>query len=108
MRKIETIYGPQPVDEGMVFTIRAVGAKKVQLAGDFNGWNPELTPLRRIREDAYQIRLPLKPGRYQYRYVVDGRWQQDPANERSERNPFGEFNSVVDVRTQHVKVGAGR
>ena len=106
MRKIEMIYGPQPVEDGMVFTIKASGARKVQFAGDFNGWNPELTPLRRVREDAYQIRLPLRPGRYQYRYVIDGCWQQDPANDRSERNPFGDLNSVIVVAATPVMVGA--
>lgn len=106
MRKIEMIYGPQPVEDGMVFTIKAAGARKVQLAGDFNGWNPELTPLRRVREDAYQIRLPLRPGRYQYRYVIDGRWQPDPANQRCERNPFGDFNSVIEVSDAPVLAGA--
>lgn len=96
-RKIEILYGPQPVEGGMVFTIRANGAANVALAGDFNGWNPDLTPLRRVREDSFQISLPLSTGRYQYRYVIDGRWQKDPCNETIMQNPFGEYNSVVEV-----------
>ncbi|MBN2562260.1 MAG: AAA family ATPase [Phycisphaerae bacterium] len=96
-RKIEMIYGPQPTGDGMVFTVQVAGASRVQLAGDFNDWNPDLAPMRRMREDAYQIRLPLTPGRYQYRYVIDGRWRRDPANDRVEENPYGELNSVVEV-----------
>jgi hypothetical protein len=41
--------------------------------------------------------LPLSPGRYHYRYVVDGRWQSDPANPEAEVGPYGDFNSVVTV-----------
>lgn len=44
------------------------------------------------------MRLPLDPGRYSYRYVVDGRWQQDPYNAATETNPYGDFNSIVEVK----------
>ena len=40
----------------------------------------------------------LPPGRYRYRLVVDGQWQQDPYNETSELNPFGGYNSIVEVK----------
>ncbi len=96
-RKIELIYGPQPTENGTTFTIRAAGATNVRLAGDFNSWNPDLVPMPRLLEDTYQVHLPLAPGRYQYRYVIDGRWERDPANTLVETNPFGELNSVVEV-----------
>jgi chromosome partitioning protein len=96
-RKIEMLYGPQSVEDGMVFTVRAIGAKTVRLAGDFNSWNPELAPMEPLGNDAYQIRLPLAPGRYRYRYVIDERWEKDPANDQVELNPFGELNSIVEV-----------
>lgn len=96
-RKIEIIYGPQRVEDGMLFVVRAAGAKDVRLAGEFNGWNPDLAPLQPLRGSAFQIRLPLAPGRYQYRYVIDGSWRNDPENDRVELNPYGELNSVVEV-----------
>ena len=37
------------------------------------------------------------PGRYRYRYVIDGQWNSDPHNKHVESNPFGELNSVVEV-----------
>lgn len=37
----------------------------------------------------------LAPGRYRYRYVVDGRWQSDPLNPAVEPSPYGDFDSVV-------------
>jgi hypothetical protein len=42
------------------------------------------------------MRLP--PGKYRYRLVVDGQWQQDPYNELIETNPFGGFNSILTVK----------
>jgi len=96
-RKIEMIYGPQPVEDGVLFIVQAAGAKDVRLAGDFNGWNANLTPMEPLREDTFQAQLPLAPGAYRYRYVIDGRWERDPANERAEMNPYGDLNSVVEV-----------
>jgi len=45
----------------------------------------------------FRALLPLGPGRYRYRYVVDGRWDADPHNNMVEMNPFGDMNSVVEV-----------
>ncbi len=96
-RKIAAIYGAHPVSGGMEFVIAAPGATSVRLAGDFNGWQPERTPLKPLRGGMYQVVLPLNPGRYRYRYVVDGTWRNDPANGHVETNPFGDLNSVIEV-----------
>ena len=42
-------------------------------------------------------KLPLRPGRYRYRFVVDGKWMTDPHNKYVETNQFGELNNVVEV-----------
>ncbi len=99
LRKIEMIYGPQPVEDGVIFRVRAHGASRVQIAGEFNDWNPERTPMQHVDPDDFQIKLPLRPGRYRYRYVIDGYWRNDPANHLVETNPFGELNNVVEVRS---------
>ena len=39
--------------------------------------------------------IKLPPGRYRYRYVVDGRWQNDPSNAAVEPNPYGEHDSIL-------------
>jgi len=41
--------------------------------------------------------LPLKPGRYRYRLIVDGVWMTDPNNNYVEANQFGELNNVIEV-----------
>lgn len=97
-RKVTRIYGPQQGPDGVLFRTLTPGAAKVELAGDFNGWRPEASPM--VPDDEagdFSVRLPLPPGRYLYRLVVDGRWQQDPCNDRVELNPYGELNSVVEV-----------
>jgi len=74
------------------------GARTVQIAGDFNNWQPEQTPLTKVADNGvWQIKLPMTKGKYRYRLVVDGHWQQDPYNETTELNPYGELNSVLEV-----------
>ncbi|OHB56895.1 MAG: hypothetical protein A2Y12_02965 [Planctomycetes bacterium GWF2_42_9] len=70
----------------------------VQVAGDFNGWQPQLTPMSKIDEQGiWQIKLPLTVGSYRYRFVVDGHWQHDPNNTATELNPYGDLNSVLQI-----------
>jgi hypothetical protein len=55
------------------------------------------SPLRHLPDGPWTIRLPLRPGRYRYRLVVDGQWMTDPHNTRVETNQFGELNNIVEV-----------
>jgi hypothetical protein len=97
-RKIDDIYGVRATDDGVAFTAFIPGAADVRLAGDFNDWSPETTPMAENgQRGCFHALLPLKPGRYRYRYVVDGRWVNDPHNAYVESNPFGGLDSVVEV-----------
>jgi chromosome partitioning protein len=87
---------PLPTEEGVLFTIEAPNAQCVQLAGDFNGWNRngnEMESSGRI----WRKLVPLPPGRYHYRFVVDGGWMTDPLNAHLETMPSGVSDSVVVV-----------
>ncbi len=95
-RKIERIYGAMQTPEGILFRCAAPDASDVHLAGDFNDWSPQTTPMRRVGE-SFEALIPLPPGRYRYRLVVDGRWSHDEANPEKEANQYGEWNSVVNV-----------
>ncbi len=97
-QKIDEIYGVHATQDGVLFVTDAPGASSVHLAGDFNNWSPEATPMMRANENAFKALLPLAPGRYCYRLVVDGQWLNDPHNTYVESNPFGELNSVVEVQ----------
>ncbi len=68
------------------------------IAGDFNNWSPMSTPMvNRGKPGEFWTCLPLQPGRYRYRFVVDGKWMTDPHNKYVEVNQFGELNNVIEV-----------
>ena len=86
---------PVPTENGVLFTLKAPEAKHVQLAGDFNSWAPDSNEME-FSNGVWQTMLALAPGRYRYRYIVDGHWQTDPLNARVEPSPFGEHDSVIE------------
>ncbi|HAV64016.1 MAG TPA: glycoside hydrolase family 13 [Verrucomicrobiales bacterium] len=73
-------------------------ATEVFVAGSFNDWQPQATPLRSTRDGDWKGRLKLAPGRYEYLFVVDGTWLPDPVASEAAPNPFGGWNSVLSVR----------
>jgi chromosome partitioning protein len=97
-QKLEEFYGVKQVGDDVVFVARFKDAKKVMIAGDFNNWMPVSTPMQPAgRPGEWRMRLPLNPGRYRYRLVVDGQWITDPNNQYVEANQFGELNNIVEV-----------
>jgi hypothetical protein len=72
-------------------------AKKVCVAGSFNNWQPERTPLKSSGNGRWLGDLKVAPGRYEYLFVVDGQWLPDPNARESVQNPFGGKNSVLTV-----------
>jgi 1,4-alpha-glucan branching enzyme len=72
-------------------------ARQVYVAGSFNGWKPETTPLVALGNGRWKGDLKLGPGRYEYLFVVDGQWRPDPNARETVQNPFGGRNSVVMV-----------
>ena len=97
--KLSEYYGVNQVKDAVVFVTLYPRAASVQVAGDFNNWQPEQTPMQKVGDSGvWQTEMNLSPGRYRYRLVVDGQWQQDPYNELTELNPFGGFNSVVEIK----------
>lgn len=83
------------------------GAHTVQVAGDFNGWDPARTPLDEVSAGAWAVTIPLQPGRYEYMYVVDGQqWIADPFAVEHKDDGFGSRNAVLDVRPPPGALGA--
>jgi chromosome partitioning protein len=99
-KKLDLVYGVSRTDDGLRFVAHYPEAKQVAVAGDFNNWSAIDTPMSRIeggRFGDWEVSVPVTAGRYRYRLVVDGVWQQDPNNDYVESNPYGELNSVVEV-----------
>ena len=96
--RLSEYYGVNQIHDAAVFVTLYPRAGNVELAGDFNNWQPASTPMQRVGDSGvWQAKLALPRGTYHYRLVVDGQWQQDPYNERAELNPYGEYNSVVEI-----------
>ena len=72
-------------------------ARIVALAGSFNHWNQTETLMAR-ENDRWICRIELSPGRYQYKFVVDGAWITDPDNDRVEDDGLGNLNSIREIR----------
>jgi len=81
------------------FSLDAPGADSVYLAGDFNAWNRRTHPMKRNKNDVWQKTLMLFPGRYEYRFLVDGQWMNDVKNPETCPNSFGTLNNVISVST---------
>ena len=97
--KLSDYYGGNQVNDAVAFVTLYPRAKSVQIAGDFNDWQPSKLNLEKVGETGvWQAAVKLLPGKYRYRLVVDGQWQQDPYNELTELNPFGGYNSIVEVK----------
>lgn len=96
--KLSDYYGVNQINDAIMFVTLYPHAKNVAIAGDFNNWQPEKTDMTKVGQSGvWQTKITLNPGRYRYRLVVDGQWQQDPYNEMVEANPFGEHNSILEV-----------
>ena len=97
--KLSEYYGVSQINDAVVFVTLYPRAHNVQVAGDFNNWQPEQHIMEKVGDSGvWQTQMKLNPGRYRYRLVVDGQWQQDPYNESTEMNPFGGFNSVIEIK----------
>ncbi len=71
-----------------------LGAKQVYLSGSFNAWSTSRTPMQKT-DSGWIATARLKPGKYTYKYIVDGRWTRDPFNRQKEDDLNGNFNSIV-------------
>jgi hypothetical protein len=97
--KLSEYYGVSQINDAVVFVTLYPRANSVQIAGDFNNWQPQQHAMEKVGDSGvWQTQMKLDPGRYRYRLVVDGQWQQDPYNEITESNPFGGFNSVIEIK----------
>jgi len=83
-------------DVQVTFSCEAPGAAAVYLAGEFNGWS-DSGALMAETDGVWTVVLPLAPGEYQYKFVVDGNWQADSGNPSTTEDGFGGQNSVVRV-----------
>jgi hypothetical protein len=101
LRPLRPAREVEQANREIVVRFRNRDAADVRLAGDFNGWIPD-KDVRSMVETEGATRvwtkvLRLPPGTYEYRYVVDGEWREDPENPLAVPGPVGGRNSILVV-----------
>ena len=79
------------------FSLAAPVATKVQLVGDFTDWCEHPIDMKKTPNGVWRAPVELQPGMHQYRFLVDGQWQDDPDCLMHAPNPFGSQNAVCQV-----------
>jgi 1,4-alpha-glucan branching enzyme len=79
------------------FELFSPNAHEVCIAGTFNDWEPDTGKMSQQPDGKWVRNLTLKPGTYEYRFVVDGKWEADPNADHTVMNPYGERNSLLTV-----------
>lgn len=87
--------------ERIMFKFHAPEAKSVHIAGSFNDWNMRSDPLSQSKKGrasgTWRGVFYLEPGVYEYRFIIDGIWHDDPDAIELWTNELGSFNCVVWV-----------
>lgn len=93
------LYSTFATDYGNIkFKLKGyTGAKKIILSGTFNRWDETGFKMKKTY-DGWEVTLQLRPDIYQYKFIVDGNWIEDPQNPSKVKNKHGGFNSVIDVQ----------
>ena len=81
----------------ITFKLEAPEAKEAILAGDFNSWDGKKHIMKRDKKGRWSKIVTLAPGRYEYKFLVDGQWQNDPGNDQMVHNSFGTLNNFLTV-----------
>jgi len=83
-----------------------LAGKDVRLAGSFNDWVPDQGVITRWADGVVEKVVPLMPGSYEYRLIIDGVWQEDPSNPEQVLNLSGGYNSILHVEEEHEEISA--
>ncbi len=96
-RKRDTGTTPAAGPKAITFQLDAPFAGEVFVAGEFNEWSPTADAMTKGEDGIWRITLEISPGKYLYKFVVDGTWMEDPENPDMVPDPYGGSNSVITV-----------
>lgn len=81
----------------VTFCVSFPDARTVCLVGDFNDWDIQKHPMKKDENGNWEKYLMLYPGTYEYKFKVDGNWENDAANPLVCPNSFGTKNNFIVV-----------
>lgn len=84
-------------DKKVSFSITDPIAKEVILMGDFNKWDPKMHPMENDGNGVWSKSIMISPGTYEYKFLIDGQWKEDPGNAQTCPNSFGTLNSILNL-----------
>ena len=79
------------------FYLTAPAAKSVQLVADFTDWEKFPLDMMPSGDGVWFTAVPLPAGKFLYRFIVDGKWCDDPRPVPRVPNPFGTTDAVIHV-----------
>jgi len=87
LRMVRLVYAPEHPD-----------VSRVRVAGSFNDWNPDRTPMH-LEDGRWVAALVLPPDSYEYMFVIDDdTWVTDPLALTTRDDGFGSKNAVLELR----------
>jgi 1,4-alpha-glucan branching enzyme len=81
----------------VTLSVKAAEAKEVILMGDFNNWDSKIHPMKKSGNGLWNKTVMLAPGKYEYKFLIDGNWETDPSNDQICLNRFGTLNNVLNL-----------
>ena len=74
-------------------------SKTAALVGDFNDWNMETCPMKRLKDGSFSLTVALTTGNsYRFRYVLDGdTWVNEHDADSYIANEYGSDDSLINV-----------
>ncbi len=83
--------------KGVRFEFSAPEAHEVFLTGEFNNWDIKANPMKKDENGMWKTIISLAPGRYEYRFLSDGNWENDRVCSSCVPNSFGSLNCAKMV-----------
>jgi 1,4-alpha-glucan branching enzyme len=80
------------------FSYTDANAQTVSLVGDFTDWERSAIPMKKGKNGTWKATVTLSPGAYEYRFLVDGEWQNDQECPNRRQNGFGAENCIREVQ----------
>jgi len=105
-----SLADPSFTDEGKTVTYRIINKNRVEfriykpdarfisVVGDFNFWNTENDLLEKGNDGIWRLQKRIPPGKYRYKFIIDGRWLPDTYNKNSASDQNGEICSILEVK----------